>query len=207
MKRPTSRRLRVITALAAMITPFVVVLSPNSAQAAETLVPCPTNAGLVWRMMYIDGSIFPWWIADRYTVTSATPRFMPADGRSVDNLLDTPITSTFSSSRSRTFTVAITTSIGVGEDLAKEMQFSVDTEVTASNTTMIGINSTVTVPPHTRVTGEYGVSGYAVTYTVERYRSHFLINSKIKCRFDGGQQGSGTAPTNIEGWRFSSTPL
>ena len=82
------------------------------------------------------------------------------------------------------------------------MQSNVSTSIMVSRTTAIGVNVTATVPPRTRVTGLYGVDGYDIVYDAQQI---VLIGGG--CLYGSTARASTSAPTFVEGWRFTSTPL
>lgn len=132
-----------------------------------------------------------------YTLISAIPTFNVSDARSVDNGLDSPISATFKSEQSRTYT--ITTSAGTTASLMGFLTANVSATITQSRTTAIGVSSTVTVPARSRVLGEYGVDAYIVTYDVQSYGT---LDGK-KCNDNGSPvRETRNAPTIIETWRF-----
>jgi hypothetical protein len=184
------------------------IVSPSPAGAAEPsaddlramqgspgiMEACPTDQNVRW------SRILTFYVGHRYTVISSTPTFYASDGTAVDNFLSDPVTATFTSSVSRTTTITVTA--GSSVQLLEVLQFNVSVSIVNSRTTAIGVNVTATVPPLTRVTGLYGVDGYDVVYDTQ-----LILRQGTNCQYGEVRRGSTAAPTFIEGWRFTATPL
>lgn len=133
-------------------------------------------------------------------MVTATPAFYASDGRVVDNALDTPISATFTSLQTRT--LQISTMIGTSGQLVNKLQTTVSATIVATRSTAIGVSGMVTVPPHSRVVGTYGVEGFDIAYTgqtVWRWAA-----SPTVCWDRGTRQGAVSAPTYLEGWKFTA---
>jgi hypothetical protein len=185
--------LSAFAAVAATASLLLAVL-PGAAQAA-TADPTVSPDGV------IPGH------AKVYTLISSVPAFNVADGRSVINTLDAPVTTTFTANQSRTFTVS--TSAGVQASFFMFLTVSVSVNATLSRTTALGVSTTTVVPPRTRVLAEYGIEAFDIVYDVQDY---VCLGSNcgtcpVKCTKNGGPtREARNVPTVIEGWRFTSTP-
>jgi len=204
-KRTLARRglrLVAVIVLGSLTTGMGLAVTTTPANAAETIGPrttCPNDPTIVWRGPFAATRNLPVFEGVRYTILAATPTFYASDGRVVENNLDSPISATFTSSQSQTYTVTV--NVGFTSQLVQNLQTSVSTSITSSRTTAIGVNAAVTVPPHSRVLGLYGVEAYDVTYDAHRVWRH-AGNSSV-CFDQGIRRGSTPAPTIVEGWRFS----
>ncbi|WP_189161936.1 hypothetical protein [Sphaerisporangium melleum] len=177
-------------------------VTPSAAQAGQIgpQISCPTDPNIVWRLTFYGRT--PYLEGYRYTAISTTPTFNVSDARVVDNALDSPINATFTSSQSRTWRISVT--VGVTAELTSYLQTNVSTQIVQERTTAIGVNASLVVPPHSRVTGQYGVQAYDVAYDAQKYWSWPANTSKPreKCWDQGTQRGATNAPTVTEGWRF-----
>ena len=208
--RNVMRRIAMAATMIGIAAAGIVIASPGAANAAESsadeiqatlgrsgiTAACPIDQNVRWT----KGPFGSFYVGYRYTVISATPTFFPSDGRAVDNLLSDPISGVFTSTVSRV--VQVTVSAGSSVQLTEVMQANVSTSIMVSRTTAIGVNVTVTVPPRTRVTGFYGVDGYDVVYDAQQI---VLIGGS--CLYGSVVRFTTSAPTFVEGWRFTSTPL
>ncbi|MEU8268001.1 hypothetical protein AB0B89_12620 [Sphaerisporangium sp. NPDC049002] len=186
--------------LTVLIPGLAVAVTPGVAYAVPDFGPvisCPNDPNIVWRWILIGRT--PYYEGYRYNSVSVVPAFNVSDARVVDNTLDTPINATFTSSQSRTWRVTITATVGTTSELTKSLQASVSTQIVQERTTAIGVNASLVVAPHSRVTGQYGVQAYDVVYDVQTVRTS---NSHAKCWDQGTQRGTTNAPTITEGWRF-----
>ncbi|MFC7385368.1 hypothetical protein [Sphaerisporangium rhizosphaerae] len=188
--------------LTALISGLGVTVTPGVAHAdgPGPQISCPTDPTIVWRLAFYGRT--PYLAGYRYTAVSTASTFNVSDGRIVDNTLDTPINATFSSSQSRTWRISVT--VGATAELTKYLQTNVSTQIVQERTTAIGVNASLVVPPHSRVTGQYGVQAYDVVYDVQTvYSSPANENRpREKCYDRGTQRGTTNAPTVTEGWRF-----
>lgn len=199
-------RLAVLGVLAALSS-AVVLATPAPASAAPVTpdrctsgcVPCPS--GVTWHVWFKFGSI-RFYEGFQYTIVSATPTFFASDARQVANNLDTDITVTLTSQKSRTF--SITTTVGFARELTQQLTINVSTQIVESRTTAIGVNVQATVPPHRSILGEYGVHGYSVVYNVRRWLADNESLPQGICSGGAAQNGlTASAPTFVEGWRIS----
>jgi hypothetical protein len=167
--------------------------SPTSTTAA--LGDCPTDPNIRWRNSALGTQA-----GVMYTIISATPMFYASDGRSVDNLLDWPISATFTSNQTRTTTVTAT--VGSTVQLTEKLQATVSVSIQIQRSTAIGVNATVDIPARTRVTGTYGLEGFEVVYD-----STTLLKIGSTCVPTQTVRATTNAPTIVEGWHFTSTPV
>lgn len=158
---------------------------------------CPDDPNIRWNRI----NNWPLELGVMYTVVSATPKFFVSDGRLVENRLDQSISATFTSSQSRTFSVTV--SIGTSAQLTDKLQSTINVSIQRQRTTAIGVNATVTVNPHTRVTGLYGVEGFRVVYDAT---SMWRVGGE-ECSTIEVVRSATDAPTVVEGWRFTSAPI
>jgi hypothetical protein len=134
-------------------------------------------------------------------VISANPSFLPSESRVVVNDLDTPITATFTSQLTQTFTIAGTAGVTFN-NLFNFMNINVSTTITSTTTTAIGVTAQASVPPHSRVIGEYGVDAYDVTFDAYKVlRRERIGGCWVRESTMGYEVAQALAPTNIQGWR------
>ncbi|WP_133116309.1 hypothetical protein [Amycolatopsis antarctica] len=146
------------------------------------------------------------WYQYEFSNPVVTPAFNVSDTRIVTNQLGEPVTATFTSQQSQTF------SIDVGATMtAKLTEFltaSVSSSITRSRTTSIGVATTAPVPARTTVKGEYGVEAFDVTYDVKTYQRGqypgLFGGITERCHDDGPDTRTTNAPTVNEGWRISA---
>lgn len=193
---PARRLRRLVTCLLLAAGAFVAGL-PGTAYAGFS--PCPpgvlpasTPGGAQPNLT--GGTVY------LYTLVSSAPTFNASDSRAVTNGLDSPISATFTSQVSQTFSLSAT--VGSSVSLFKFLTASVSVSIQSSRTTSIGVSATATVPPHSRVQGDYGVDAFNVTYDMQAYRWVGGLNA---CQISGSPiRVTSNAPTNIEGWRFTA---
>ncbi|WP_431924447.1 hypothetical protein [Micromonospora wenchangensis] len=177
-------------------------VTTGPANAAEPIGPrtaCPDDPTIIWRGPFAGTKNVMVFEGVEYTILAANPTFYASDGRVVENNLDSPISATFTSSQSQTYTVTVT--VGFSSQLVQNLQTSVSTSITSSRTTAIGVNAAVTVPPHSRVIGLYGIEAYDVTYDAHRVWRN--AGNNTICYEQGTSRGTTQAPTFVEGWRFN----
>jgi hypothetical protein len=175
--------------LVAGLAASLLVTAPVSASTSSPFWNCPFGGP----QPPLDPSSI--YYVDVYTLVSATPTFLVADSRIVVNTLDTPISATFTSSQSRTFT--ITASIGSTIRLGETLTATIGSSITLSKTTQVGVSTTATVAPRSSLLGEYGAAGFNVVYDINVYK----VTARVFCSLDRSTRGTGTAPTTTEGWR------
>jgi hypothetical protein len=167
-----------------------IVAAPGTAQAIDfnfgPVISCPDYSSIVWRRVLLGRA--PYYEGYRYTAVAASSTFNVSDGRVVDNALDTAINATFTSSQSRTFRVQITATVGTTSELTGALQASVSAQIVQERTTAIGVNASVVVAPHSRVTGQYGVHAYDVVYDVQTIRAWPSIPNQLRRCWDQGSQ-------------------
>lgn len=160
---------------------------------------CAPLGDVQWRRFFSTAHL-----GYKYRIVTATPVFYVSDSRIVDNGLDTPITATFSAQLSRTTTVQTSLTFSTAQPLVDVLNVQVSATIIMTRTTTIGVSTTATVQPHSRVLGEYGVHGYDVTYDAQLVG---FDSATGKC-YDGGTTRAFTpAPTFVEGWRVSAAGL
>jgi hypothetical protein len=195
MARTALRRLTApLLALALAASGALVATSPIPAYAGTAIkvvqVPCPGWAGSA-----------PGWYATPLGVVQAQPSFLTSESRIVVNDLGTPITATFTSQTSRTFTIAVSSGVSVS-GLFGFLSANVSTTITSSTTTSIGVTAQATVPAHSQVIGDYGVNSYHVTFDAYKVlRRQNIGGCWVKESTMGFEVEQATAPTNIQGWR------
>ncbi|NMO16822.1 hypothetical protein HPC49_04765 [Pyxidicoccus fallax] len=145
-----------------------------------------------------------WTFYERYEffLVSSTPTFNVSDSRIAVNDLGTPISVTFTAQRSETFSVSVTA--GMSAKLGEFLTANVSSTIVMSQTTQVGVSTTATVPPYSRVRGDYGVTAFDVTYdvrTLKKTRLRQDFGSSTFCSDAGIQRQTINAPTYVEGWR------
>lgn len=184
-----------LSALTASLAPGVVVAQVNGAFGPE--IPCPTDPNIIWRSKVFARNLVGL-EGVQYNILSYSPTFVVGESRFVDNPLDAPISATFTSSQSTTITVSVT--VGTTAQFVDKLQRTISVQILMSRTTSIGVNATVEVPPHRRITGMYGTEAFGVSYSGQVVWKN---GTGSKCWDRGTQSGSTTAPTVNEGWRFA----
>lgn len=134
----------------------------------------------------------------QYELLSVTPVFNVADTRYAQNNLDDPISVTFTSQQSRTYSISVTGSMGAS--LFGFLTANVSSSIQQSRTTALGVSVTATVPAHSARKGEYGVQAYDVVY---RYTTIVHRAFSQTCFRTDPVVNQVNAPTNLEGWRIS----
>jgi hypothetical protein len=201
-------RLGAFTALAGLLAALAVTVAPSPANAGA-IVSCP-NGITEWRIAEATRTGQVRWEGYRYTLVSTTPRFAVSDGHVLDNSgTDIPVDYTISSERSQTYTVSV--AVGVQskpEETLKFLTTNVNVSVVSSVTTKLGVSFKLTVPARTRLTAEYGVEVYDVSYYVEAWRSSFRSRNLPppspgeRCEEWGYYPQSTVAPTVYQTWRL-----
>jgi hypothetical protein len=196
--RPKLRRITAAAVLCAMMSGSA-VLATAPAPASAGQVPCPSFTAP--NVEY--GSVGGIGVLKVLRLVSATPTFDRVDSRSVDNPLDMPVSATFTSQNSSTISIAAGAQVKIVPTLLRFFEVTVSTTITVTKTTQIGVSTTATVPPHTRLVGEYGVSSFDITYDVDV----LFVDDGPTCFFGGTARESRHAPTDNEGWRLSLTNI
>lgn len=193
------RRLAALTLSGVVATTALVAVAPSPAQAAP---PClPTSD---WVLLYANQDT---WVYEAYEFhfLQANSTFNVSDTRIAWNTLDTPASTTFTSSQSRTFTLGVSGSMAI--KLGPWLTVNLGGSVTTSWTTSIGVSITATVPPHSTVRGEYGVKAWNVWLAVTTYRMERPAfggpPGPIWCYSLGTHTPVINVPTVEEGWRIS----
>jgi hypothetical protein len=143
----------------------------------------------------------------QFAFVSSTPTFNVSETRVAINDLSTPISVTFTSQQSQTFTISASASMSA--KLFDWLTLSVSGSIQQSTTTSVGISTTASVPAFRTVRGEYGVSAYDVVYNVRTVRRERRKSSGFpssSCWDLGVTQQATNAPTNDEGWRVTLVP-
>jgi len=187
------RRVAVVAGLA-VATVVMSVISPAVAGAGGAVrvveIPCPG---------WVPGGVGVWGQAE--SVISANSTFMVADSRVVVNDLDTPVTATFTAQESRTFSIGATSGVSF-TNLFGFLNINVSSTITSSTTTSIGVSTTGTVPPHSRVVGDYGVEAYEVTFMGYEVIRRSIGGCWVREDTMGHNVSYTPAPTYIQGWRL-----
>lgn len=192
----------VLSVITLLLSALTFALAPGTAAGQVTgafgpEIPCPTDPNIVWRSKVFARNVVGQ-EGVQYNILSSSPVFVVGESRFVDNPLDVPISATFTSSQSTTITVSVI--VGTTAQFVDKLQRSISVNITVSRTTSIGVNATVEVPPHRRITGMYGTEAFNVGYSGQVV---WKSPTGHKC-WDRGTQSSGTtAPTTSEGWRFA----
>jgi hypothetical protein len=162
-------------------------------------------------------------------VLSSSRDFEPAFGEFLDNDTDSPRSQTITVSRQNTVTTRVmevqeSTSSNQGSiragfrfwifggvdaqaSFTQTLRRTVSNEITQSSTTTLGVSTSFTVPPHTRVLSQRGFEVQDVTLQVQVV---FRLNGQDgKCFKSGAEpdfQAVTRAPTINEGWRSTEAP-
>jgi hypothetical protein len=187
------RRIAFVVGIAVATAGTMAAVGPPA--SADTAIPVVQIACPSW----VPSAVGVW--GQPESVVSASSTFQVADSRVVVNDLDTPVTATFTSQVSRTFTIAVTSGVSFN-NLAGFLNINVSSTITSSTTTQIGVSTTATVPAHGSVIGDYGVEAYDVTFN-----GYVVIRRSIGgCWVNANTMGHSTeftpAPTYIQGWRL-----
>jgi len=157
---------------------------------------CPD--GLQWSY-YDNGGWFPEYFATQYVVDSVTPTFLVSEERSVVNATNAPITGSFTSSVTKTFSLTVST--GASVSLFGFFSANVSASITTSTSTTTGVTATAPVPPFGRIVGQYGVEAYDISYTINTYHNIGNNPPGILCSLEDTAHGTSVAPTIYTGWR------
>lgn len=190
-------RLITLVTLPALVSALAVAVTAGPASAAfGPTVPCPTQP---YDVIFSAGRFATY---AKPIVVASSLTFNKSDGRIVQNDLDIPVVATFSSSVSKTYTVAQTSLIEISAaTLIGTFKTSISTTITDSKTTQIGVNAQVTVPPHSVMIGDYGIAAYDVIYDAQVISK--VADGSCQLRNDSTERGvSINVPTVDEGWRF-----
>jgi hypothetical protein len=144
------------------------------------------------------------WTYYEFGFMSSEPTFNISDTRIAVNNLDTPASATFTSQKSKTWT--ITVKVDAQRKFGEFLQFTVTTMFAWSQTTQVGVAVTATVPPHSTVRGDYGVSAFNVTswdHVVQWRRSHIRGAISDYC-VEGSGPVTRNVPTTSEGWQLTA---
>jgi hypothetical protein len=198
--RPMHGKLAVLTMLVAMMSGAGVLSQPGVASAQSSCDPDIVWARGIWAPF-----------GNKVVVLSATKSFVPAFGKFFDNFQDVPQPVTYTATESRTTTVTISVATTVDraimeQKLTTKLQTTVSTQIVQQRTTSFGVEIPATVPPRTRLLGEFGMEEYAVTYQVDLYFQGYR-DGRLECVRLSSTQGATQAPTINEGWQFRTLPL
>jgi hypothetical protein len=183
-----------------------------AAAAARTVIGPPmhqVSCGDVWNRR------LPWdshtantfedvWTYYEFGFIWSEPTFNISDTRIAVNNLDTPASATFTSQKSKTWT--ITVKADAQKKFGELLQITVTTMYAWSQTTQVNVAVTAMVPPHSTVRGDYGVSAFNVTtwdHVVQWRRSHFRGAISDYCA-EGSGQVTRNVPTRSEGWQLTA---
>jgi hypothetical protein len=190
----------VIGVVAGLLASLVTTIVGSSAAHAAA-VTCPSIAKADWTLRPARPPIWEGYV---YTLRTVTPTFNVSDARAVSNQLDTPVSATFTSQQSSTYSISVTA--GTSASLWGFLTVNVSATIVQSRTTSLGVSATVTVPPHGQVNGLYGVEAYDITYDAHKYWHVGSSPPKAgarSCTDRGMVVGVTTnAPTYVEGWRL-----
>lgn len=192
--RATARRWATFTLGTVLATTSMLAVQPAPALADS----CPS--GMDWELIRWSSSGTKTYRAYIFENISATPTFNVSDSRVAVNNLDSPISVTFTSSKSKTFTLSATA--GMEATLTEKLKATVSTTITSSRTTQIGVSVTAPVPARSTIQGDYGIQAYNVTFratTITKYQS--TIFPVPVCDYSGPETQTVNAPTTVEGWR------
>lgn len=153
-------------------------------------IPCPS---------WVPGAVGVYGMPE--SVVSASQTFYVADSRIVVNDLDTPVTATFTSQQSRTFSIGATSGVSFS-NLGGFLGINISSTITSSTTTAIGVSTTGTVPPHSAVIGDYGVQAYDVTFMGYVVNRRSIGGCWVHEDTMGHEVEYTPAPTYIQGWRL-----
>lgn len=134
------------------------------------------------------------------TLVSSEPVFNVSDSRVVINSTSSPVTATFTSSKSQTFSISVAASLSA--KIHDWFTVTVSSTIQQSRTTSIGTSYSEVVPPNTTAQGDYGVEAYNVTYDVHLTKYDSFFSWPLCLDYDTVRQTT-NAPTNIEGWRVT----
>jgi hypothetical protein len=216
--RSRRTRLKIVAALAGLLSSLAVMGAPGPASAQVPplpdfeLVPCP--AGMTeFRFIAIQANRLHWvWEGYRYTLVSATPRFAVSDVQVLDNTGSDLDVENFTITSERSETHTISTTVGVAVNNVREfLNTNVSVNVVSSVTTRLGVAFTVRVPARTRFTAQYGVEVFDVQYYIEAWRfSDPSMRGQpppvgaVACKEWGLYPQSTVAPTPADAWRLVS---
>jgi hypothetical protein len=206
---PRRRRLAAAAALFVLAPAVATVAAPPAASAQAfpapgTGVNCADYTNIGWILVSETPPFgFRHYVGyTNFQLVSANPTFDVLEARFAENGQDEPQSATWTNTLSRTITTQVT--IGVDVKVTEWLSTTVSATIIQTRTTSVGISVTATVPPHSRVLGEYGLSTYDVVFDGQRFNRSFATgndsNSGI-CLAGPFERGTAHAPTIVEGWR------
>jgi len=169
-------------------------------------IPCSETRGLQWDHFVFNPFNGSWdFEYYEFSFMSAEPTFDVSDRRFAFNDLDTPVSVTFTSQKSQTWT--ITVAVQAQWKYSEVLNINVTTTFAYSRTTQINVAVTAMVPPHTTVHGEYGLSAFNVRTLDRVVKMHRRPPSPFPGFPDTCWEGYGAVtrnvPTTDEGWRIT----
>lgn len=185
-----------LVTLCLLVSALTIPLAPGTAHAANLFWQCPFPQPFI-PLIFPVGTGYQ---ELRYSLVSSAPTFDVADSRVVANATDSPVSATFTSQRSTTFTLQV--SVGTAAKLGEFLTANVSTTIVLSRTTALGVSATGQVPPRGRLIGEYGIEAFNVTYDATKYQVRVVMPGVPSCQAIGVQRYTTNAPTAIEGWRL-----
>jgi hypothetical protein len=200
-----------------------VVLVGNAAPAQASGIGTPTNLNinaslpavpctdqlrhLPWDHVYFD-LVNDEWVYEYFgfSLMSKQETFDASDVRSVANDKDFPVSATFTSQKSATWTIKVNAIAQL--KFTDFLSANVTTEFSYSKTTQVGVSVTAMVPAHAIVTARYGLVAYNITTMDEvvqvRRRNEVLPNGVDNARcWRGLSPVNRNIPTIDERWRVS----
>jgi hypothetical protein len=188
------RRVVCAVGLAVAVSGAVTAINPAPASADTAIqvvqIPCPDWVGSeVGAYSQIEALV------------AADQTFYVSDSRVVVNDLDSPVTATFTSQVSNTFSISVTTGVTVGQ-LWSFLTVNVSSTITMSTTAQLGVSTTATVPAHSIVIGDYGVEAFNVTYRAYVVFRRSIGGCWVHLQTMGHEEAFTPAPTYIQGWRL-----
>ena len=195
------RKRRLVTAVGLVAVAVTAMLTTAGAAEAGTL-NCRDWRNVPWTYVpeksNSSHSVYEYYI---YTLVSSTPTFNVADTRIATNNLNEPISVTFTSQQSATYTVSVTASMGAS--LFGFLSANVSVNVQRSHTTSVGVSTTASVPAHRTARGDYGVHAYTVVTDVRVIQRTLYWNGIGPPELCGDYYArrNDNVPTALEGWQ------
>jgi hypothetical protein len=202
-----------LVVLAAVVAPW----GASTAAHADASNGCPTDPSIAWVQSFlnpVDPNSFIW-VGEQTTVTSITPDFFASESRTVVNGTNAPITGSFTSSVTKTFSFNVSaqggaTYTGNKDAVLNKASAMVGGTLTESTATTIGVTATTPIPPGQQAIGSYGVGGYDITGNDNEWESLGDYTSPTAadsfCWEDFTGSYTAQAPTADTGWKVAVEP-
>lgn len=188
------RRIACVLGIAVATAGVTTAINPTTASAATAVevvqIACPS---------WVPSAVGTY--GQPESIVSSSTTFDVADSRIVDNQLDSPVTATFTSQQSRTFSIAVQSGVTF-TGLLGFLNANISATITQSTTTQLGVSTTATVPAHSSVIGDYGVEAYNVTFMGYEVIRRSIGGCWVHKNTMGHEVEYTPAPTYIEGWRL-----